>query len=255
MHDSDPNQQLKSLGHGNDVCLNCHQAISQDISAHTHHPLNSSGSECYNCHMPRTSYALFRAMRSHRVDIPSAATSAASGRPIACNLCHLDKSLLWTAERMQDWYGTDVPAAVQSHPQNGAKTAASIEWLLEGDAAQRVVTAWHFGWGPAHEASGADWEAPVLAELLDDPYSAVRLVAGRSLKTLPNMSELDFDFLSPTTARQNAKQRAIDLWRSSPRQPTLNPTAVLQLDSGELNEKEIRRMLRSQNQRPVVLSE
>ena len=95
----------------------------------------------------------------------------------------------------------------------------------------------------------------MLAELLDDPYSAVRLVAGRSLKTLPNMSELDFDFLSPTTARQNAKQRAIDLWRSSPRQPTLNPTAVLQLDSGELNEKEIRRMLRSQNQRPVVLSE
>ena len=34
------------------------------------------------------------------------------------------------------------------------EVAASVEWLLKGDAAQRIVAAWHYGWQPAREASG-----------------------------------------------------------------------------------------------------
>lgn len=256
MHSADPNQQLTPLAQGNDVCLKCHQAISQDIAAHTHHAPDSSGSECYNCHMPRTSVALFRAMRSHRVDNPSAATSHATGRPNACNLCHLGKSLAWTAERLHEWYGTELPDfKVASEEDASPDVAASVEWLLKGDAAQRIVAAWHYGWQPAREASGADWEAPLLAELLNDPYSAVRLVAGRSLKTLPNMSGLNFDFLAPAADRKNMTQKAIEVWRSSQPELAPIPAAVLQHANGQLDEPAIRRMLQLQNRRPVIITE
>lgn len=254
MHHADPNQQLIESAKRNDVCLQCHVSVAQNISAHTHHPTDSSGSECYNCHMPRTSFALFRAMRSHRVDIPSAANSHSTGRPNACNLCHLDKSLSWTAERLKDWYGTKLPEWKVAN-QADVSVAASIEWLLKGDAVQRVVTAWHYGWQPAREASGDNWEAPLLAHLLSDSYSGVRLVAGRSLKTLPNMSELQFDFLAPDTDRQAAMRQAIEYWRSAPHEPARDAPAVLQLDAGELNEQAIHDLLQAQDRRNITLNE
>jgi predicted CXXCH cytochrome family protein len=256
MHNADPNQQLTQIAQSNEVCLKCHQTIAQDIAAHTHHAADSTGSECYNCHMPRTSIALFRAMRSHRIDNPSAATSQSTGRPNACNLCHLDKSLAWTAERLHDWYGMSLPILKPldtTDPQ--VEVAASIEWLLKGDAAQRIVVGWHYGWQPAHEASGTSWETPLLAQLLNDTYSAVRLVAGRSLKTLPNMVELQFDFLAPENERLQAKVKAIEIWSNSSSAPAANPAAILQHPSGELDEPAIRRLLQLQNRRPITITE
>ena len=255
MHSADPNQQLTKAAQGNEVCLKCHQTIAEDISAHTHHAADSSGSECYNCHMPRTTVALFRAMRSHRVDSPSASTSQSTGRPNACNLCHLDKSLAWTAERMQAWYGTPPVNKEAAAAASEADVAAAVEWLLKGDAAQRIVAAWHFGWKPAHEASGADWEPPLLAQLLDDPYSAVRLVAGRSLRTLPNMTDVQFDFLAPSSARQQTQSQAIELWNNSHVEPAKEPAAVLQQSNGQMDEVAIRRMLQLQNRRPIMITE
>lgn len=41
--------------------------------------------------------------------------------------------------------------------------AASLLWILKGDAAQRAVTAWHFGWQPATDVSGGGWYVPALA--------------------------------------------------------------------------------------------
>ena len=34
----------------------------------------------------------------------------ATGRPNACNLCHLDKTLGWTAQYLEQWYGVTRPA-------------------------------------------------------------------------------------------------------------------------------------------------
>ncbi|MFP6604666.1 MAG: cytochrome c3 family protein, partial [Pirellulaceae bacterium] len=77
MHHSKPNDQLSARMDGNHACLQCHQKFEKQISEHTHHAADSSGSKCYNCHMPHTSYALLKAIRSHRVEVPSAAVSAA----------------------------------------------------------------------------------------------------------------------------------------------------------------------------------
>src|SRR5262249_3186741 len=105
MHKSDPDKQLKQGMNGNRACLSCHQNYQTNLAAHTHHKTDSSGSLCYNCHMPYTSYGLLRGIRSHQIDRPSVATALKTGRPNACNLCHLDQTLKWTAQHLSEWYG------------------------------------------------------------------------------------------------------------------------------------------------------
>jgi hypothetical protein len=61
-----------------------------------------------------------------------------------------------------------------------------VRIALTGNAAQRALITWHYGWEPALRASGIargpGWTEPVLGQLLDDPYAAIRCLAERSLK-------------------------------------------------------------------------
>jgi hypothetical protein len=149
---------------GNAACLQCHKAYATDLTKHTRHAPSSTGSSCYNCHMPYTTYGLLKTLRSHQISSPSVATSVSTGRPNACNLCHLDKTLKWTANALEEMYG--IPAPQLAEDERGI--AASILWLLRGDAGQRAVVAQAMAWAPAQRASGRDWMAPFLAELLDE---------------------------------------------------------------------------------------
>jgi len=66
--------------------------------------------------------------------------------------------------------------------------AASLLWLLRGDAGQRAIVAQSMGWAPAQqalEATSRGWLQPYLALLQKDSYDAVRYIASRSLKSLP----------------------------------------------------------------------
>lgn len=86
---------------------------------------------------------------------------------------------------------------------------AGALWALSGDAAQRAVTAWHLGWKPARAALPEHFAAPLLAALLDDPYAAVRRVAGRSLAVQPRHRGFVYDFLSSPEERARASARAL----------------------------------------------
>jgi predicted CXXCH cytochrome family protein len=224
--------QLKPRMSGNQACLQCHDQMRENISQHTHHGERSSGSDCMNCHMPHITYALFKGIRSHRIDSPSAAVTAATGRPTACNLCHLDKPLGWTAEKLTQWYGQ--PAVELSEQQQS--TSSVVTMALQGDAVDRVIAAWHLGWEPARQASREDWEAPFLAYLLDDPYSVVRYVSYRSLKKLPGYQGFVYDFTTPNGARQKAKTQALEMWKSQTHLPFGDSAPALLLDDqGQLN--------------------
>src|SRR4029434_5840314 len=111
--------QLAERMDSNLACLQCHTKIN--VSQHTHHRTDSSGSSCYNCHMPHTVYGLMKAIRSHQIDSPNAANSLKTGRPNACNLCHLDKTLDWTARKLSEWYGQP---AVDLSPEHQTHAAA-----------------------------------------------------------------------------------------------------------------------------------
>jgi hypothetical protein len=233
---------------GNDACLQCHEPMRANITAHTKHSAGSTGSSCYNCHMPYTTYGLLKALRSHQVSSPTVTASVQTGRPNACNLCHLDKTLAWTSQSLERWYGTP-GTALGRDEQN---VAASLLWLLRGDAGQRALVAWSMGWRPAQQASG-EWMAPYLAVLLDDPYDSVRFVASRSLRSLPGFSAFDYDFIAPSSQRLRDGARAMEIWRRAGGRRT--DAALLFDGGGLLNVDEVSRLLRQRNDRPVHLRE
>lgn len=206
--------QLKPGMRGNEACLQCHIELSSSdsLTAHTGHLAESPGSSCYNCHMPYSTFGLLKAIRSHTVTSPSAHESLLTGRPNACNQCHLDKTLEWTAQKLESMFNVRPPNAM---PLAHTEVAGSVMWTLTGDAGQRALMAWSLGWQEAHEDSGSDWQAPYLAQLLSDPYPAVRIVAYRSLIRLPQFSDFKYDLMGTQTHRDEARRRALDIWRAA----------------------------------------
>jgi hypothetical protein len=237
---------------GNNACLQCHAPIRTNLVAHTKHPAGSEGSSCYNCHMPYTTYGLLKTVRSHQINNPSVAESLQTGRPNACNLCHLNQTLEWTSEWLQKWYGRPAPSLTKDE----ASIAASLLWLLRGDAGQRAVMAQAMGWRPAQEVSGAGWIAPFLAQLLNDPYAPVRFIAYRSMRTLPGFSAFEYDFLASPGQRFDAERKAAETWRLGRSRANSRDDAQLLFDSeGTLKTDVVARLLRERNDRPVHLRE
>jgi predicted CXXCH cytochrome family protein len=253
MHDSSPTNQLKPELIGSASCTQCHNQpqYTSELTSHTHHKIGSEGSDCLNCHMPHTTYALLKGIRSHQISFPKIASSAQLGVPNACNLCHLDKTLAWTQEKLVSFYGQK-PVELTKDQKT---VSAALLWMLQGNAAQRVITAWHVGWKPAQEASGKDWLAPFAARLLDDSYGPVRYVAARSLRTLPGYEDLKFDFLGTTNERQQVMESVSSSWRNH-LQPSVktNPDLLLQSD-GRPDEDRISVLLRNRDNRPVNVYE
>ena len=250
------NDQLKLDMDSNAACVQCHETYDDEnqLLAHTHHSISSSGSSCYNCHMPHTTYGLLKAIRSHQIDKPSVSASLETGRPNACNLCHLDKSLGWTAKHLADWYGIPIRKMndVEQH------IAGSVLWALRGDAGQRALVAWSMGWQPAREASGTDWLPPYLAVLMSDPYRAVRFIAQRSLKRSLEYRDIPYDYVGPQGERDAAVKLAEAKWKQLPRPVMTKPSdnnAILFDPDGRLRTDEVDRLLKEQNDRPVYLAE
>ena len=244
--------QLAPRMNGNDACLQCHSSLSTRVADHTKHRADSEGSSCYNCHMPYTSYGLLKTIRSHQVSSPSVATTVATGRPNACNLCHLDKSLDWTSGYLAQWYGKPkVPVFGDDE-----SVAASVLWVLRGDAAERVIAAQSMGWQPAQRVSGTTWMPFYLAQLLDDPYDAVRFVAYRTLRTLPGFDRFQYDFVAPPRQRFDAQLKTIDLWRRNwDRGGRRDDQQLLFNSDGTPMGDVVKRLLRDRDHRRVLLRE
>jgi Cytochrome c552/Cytochrome c554 and c-prime len=238
MHEGDPNDQLSPKRSVDDACVSCHQA--QAGSAHSHHTEGSTGSSCVNCHMPPTTYALFKAIRSHRIDSPNVRLSQLAGRPNACNLCHLQRSLGWTRDYLQSWYG--VPKVALD--PDAMLLAASATDALRGNAAVRVISAAALGWTPALDASPRAYPVPLLAELLVDPYSAVRFVAGRSLRAQPGYADIDYDFLASPSTRELVRQTVHTRFR-----------AAKPLPDGVLDETTVRALVAARDTRAITIAE
>jgi hypothetical protein len=162
--------------------------------------------------------------------------------PNACNQCHLDKSLAWTAEVLAGWYGQPP----LDRPNEDSKLPHAAVGLLKGDAANRVLYAYVMGWKLAHVASGKGWQASLLAELLTDPYAAVRFVAQRSLKELPGYDDLDYDFIAApdTLAKQQAQAR-----QRARRHPKTLDTMP------KLSSAQVKRLIEQRDTTPISISE
>ncbi len=246
------NDQLQPEALGDAACLQCHES-GQYATSHTHHLVGSSGAKCYNCHMPHTVYGLLKAIRSHEISIPDIGKDHRAQRPNACNLCHLDKTLEWSAQHLREWYGIEPPQFDPEHRE----VAASLLWLLRGNAAERALTAWSMGWSDAQQVSGNDWQSPYLAGLLDDDYEAIRLVARRSLRTLPGMNDFELDVVTSSSSeeRQQAAMSVFQKWLDATSQTRIDQPGLLIKKAGGVQVDRVRQLIDQRDNTRMLLSE
>ena len=234
----------------NEGCLQCHSAMRGKEETHSHHKNGSSGGLCYNCHMPHTTYGLLKAIRSHQITSPTVNSTLRTGRPNACNLCHLDQSLEWTADHLETWFHQPKPTLSQEHKD----TSSTVIMAMQGDAGLRALMAWHMGWQPAQAASGTGWMPPYLGVLMADPYSAVRFIAGRSLKSLPSYADLAYDYLAPEGEWERVRSEVLRKWMHSPEKPASN-TRLLVAEGPSLDQSRFDSLLSRRNHRSMDLQE
>jgi len=246
MHGPTPDTQLRPGFAGDTACAECHGELVDSPVVHSKHPAGTAG--CYDCHLPYTTYGLLGAARAHRIDIPAPMDMEALGRPNACNLCHLDRSVGWAEAQMSRWRGGGPSNVVE-----GDDVAAGPRWLLAGDAAVRAIAAWHLGWAPARTTANVDeWAPPLLSVLLTDPYAAVRAIAGRSAAVGPDWNASDYDFVGPPAARQAIAADLLTAW-SKRRRGAAVPGLLLGQDG--VTDPRAQTLLRERDDRPVTVVE
>lgn len=245
MHDADPDDQLRPAARGDAVCVDCHAVPPE----HSHHPSPAEGGPgCYDCHMPRTTWGLLGAVRAHRVDAPTA-TALNRRRPSACTLCHLELTAEETARALVDDFGQSaffVPADERS---------ALLLLALRGDAVQRAIAASALGRPETRRSSGLPPAvvARILAELLLDPYTAVRHAAVRGLKNLDGFGERPLDDLAPEPERRAARLAIIAA--AGRRVGDLPDDPRVFLEGGRFDDEAIAAVLATRDDREVSVNE
>jgi len=174
MHDGDPRGQIRADRAGDSLCTQCHKAYTgAKLTAHSKHAPDGPGSRCVACHMPPVVYGIMSWHPSHQISSPDPAAAARTGTPDACTLCHSGRSRGWAAKR---------PAGRSEPPE-------LVHALFAGDAVYRTLAAERLG-HPSPDPGVAERTVPLLAELLLDPYPAVRRTAREALARLTGRADL-----------------------------------------------------------------
>ncbi|MBW3599209.1 MAG: cytochrome c family protein [Planctomycetes bacterium] len=171
-------------------CTRCHtQYQSADaIARHTHHPVDSSGSRCMNCHMPRINEGLQDVVRTHTIFSPTNAAMMEANHPNACNLCHADQPIDWTLEHLREWYDATFSeeAIATAYPHRDDPAAAG--WMKSDYEPVRLVGA------DAACRAGSRELLPELIEMLDDPFLLNRQFTARGLEKMLDIRLDDYGY-------------------------------------------------------------
>lgn len=104
-HTSSGRYRFKT-GNPNFACMPCHQDKVDNVSKHSFHLVESEGSLCISCHMPKTEFGrMIRSDHSMRPPMPAATIKFKS--PNACNICHKDKDARWSDQFVREWRKRD----------------------------------------------------------------------------------------------------------------------------------------------------
>jgi predicted CXXCH cytochrome family protein len=240
MHGSDPNHMLKPMMRTNEACYQCHEPYRARLAEHTRHAPDSAGSLCFNCHMPHQVYSLLATHRSHRIESPTLEGSVGTGKPHACNLCHLDKSLGWTRDQLAQ--RPNARASTVSLSEDEERVSAAVLYLSQGDARTRVVIAGEFANPTAQLAAGTDWHGSLLTRLMaEERYPAVRYLAHKGLKSVHGESAGPFDFLARPVDRDRQLRALRERFDAM---PVLRPVPFLPLTTQGLPDDATLRRLR-----------
>lgn len=207
MHGGDPKGMIKERNRGNAACVTCHPKLGDagGLVSHTGHAANSSGSSCYECHMPKITFGVMEAHRTHDISIPRPGDTIAIGKPNACNQCHLDKSVNWAVREMARlWPKSRALSAPSTDAAFDQPEAARA--LAAGDALVRGLTARAIGLSATNEVK-ANFTGPLLLSVMNDRYPIVRFFAANGLAAI-DATRSKPDYLA-TAAR---RQATLNLW-------------------------------------------
>jgi Tfp pilus assembly protein PilF len=184
-HTSSGRYRFRNVKNPNASCLPCHQDKVENVTDHTHHDANSTGSECVSCHMPTTEFArMTRSDHSMRPPMPAATLKFKS--PNACNLCHEDEDASWADDYVRKWHQKDYQHPVleqaslvdEARRGNWDRLEAILEYISSKSRDEIVTTSL------LRLLSGCESQAkwPVIIKVLQkDASPLVRAAATQAL--------------------------------------------------------------------------
>ena len=123
-----------------------------------------------------------------------------------------------------------------------------------GDAGQRALAAWHLSWPPALAISQTNWVIPILGQMLDDPYAAVRCVAERSLKQLSSIIPAGYDYTIEPKNRPPMRAAVWSAWEEENKAGSANLNELL-ITKGRIDRERYDAILKQRDERAVRLRE
>ncbi|HSH09953.1 MAG TPA: cytochrome c3 family protein, partial [Oceanipulchritudo sp.] len=174
----------------NALCQRCHgsglkDAPKIDPLQHSHHPADSTGNLCIECHMPSTEFMGRDPRRDHSFSHPDPRLTIEMGIPNACSKCHNTQSDKWSMDYAEKWYGPDMNA----ERRQKAYLMRDL-FAMEETAPQRLKEAvlveknrmWKATFVSMFQYVPFDEEAfNILVAMLDDPEPMVRSASIRIL--------------------------------------------------------------------------
>ncbi|MGB0409806.1 MAG: cytochrome c3 family protein [Opitutales bacterium] len=156
----------------NMLCMRCHEnghmeAPVIEPTAHSFHPTGSTGNQCVQCHMPKTTYMEVDPRADHGFHSPDPLMTKEFGIPNACNSCHTDQTVDWAVDHAERWYGDKLAASRQRKRAKALHAAYQFQpeaveqliALLDGED----IAAWRASY------------AGLLATFLPDPRAIAAL--------------------------------------------------------------------------------
>jgi predicted CXXCH cytochrome family protein len=211
MHEGNPKGMIKEDKLTNQACFKCHADYENNLSQHTAHNINSEGSLCYNCHMPKITYGIMTLHRSHKIESPNPVQEFSHDKPNACVACHIDKSSDWIMKKsLTIW-----PQLTEEKQITTKKTIQSLLSLHSGDPVERAVAAVNISYqGNLHNSQEKIFFIPHLLYSMGENYPAIRRFSYKSLMSIIKQLSyestsfepiqnvlLSFDFIEELEAR------------------------------------------------------
>ncbi len=181
-------------GDTNGLCIQCHEAFAEpeQVTAHTHHSLDSGGSQCVECHMPKEVLMLTDRERDHTISIPAPENTLRHQIPNACtSTCHTDKAAQWAIAQMDRWYPNRAKAnllranAFTLARDRDPTAIDALIGLLRDKEQNRVIRGSAAGFLGEFQGEKV---AEALVDVLDDSDVLIRAEAARSLSEVRQSS-------------------------------------------------------------------